>query len=655
MTFLIEILRRGLHGPRFVCTLVAIHLLAGVLPAVAEDVVARKFGVGPGPNSVGRAQTGEGSETDGPQAIYAGKNGEIYLLDQVNGRILNFDGRDTTSPTRSLTLPSGIEPTDMIATDGGVIVWDGKPIALEAKGDGLTRSLTVSRDAGAAADDTVLSMFGQTGSQQSASAEDAKASATRAVNGGGESYPSGPIKKSVATRGAGPVAVTFTPNAERTAMDIVVASKTSSSVLAKLRLQARDPLGTVELLEIDKLGRLYVLAEVVPSGRASSPRTFVARFAQNSTFEGTFVLPLKPDIALARRFVTVSPDGDVYFLRTRQGVVDVIGVGFTPVTKAGAVDPRGRSVQPSKAAGNATPTRTADAAAAKPVVGRPPIAAVGPLTRQRVVETAFGFEGLQWQVTPATYGQDPDTHCSGFDRIRRPGYLRGQLGGVARGVPYCWGCSGSLAQFASRIERGSLAGNVCTKDDPRRDVAGVDCSSFVSATWGLSTHFTTAAIPSIAAPIDDPWSMRPGDVFNKPNSHVMLFLGYTPDRKVQVIEAATGGCNGRDCRNVYALGSLLGRGYVPRRFRGLEADASAVAVASAPPPALNASRIAAAAAQSPTNAAQARWAGAQRMGAGGPPPARSSSQRHGREETVRAKPGATSAEPLTARPFFVPR
>jgi hypothetical protein len=111
---------------------------------------------------------------------------------------------------------------------------------------------------------------------------------------------------------------------------------------------------------------------------------------------------------------------------------------------------------------------------------------------------------------------------------------------------------------------------VCTRNAPRPDVAGVDCSAFVSAAWGLSVHYTTAAIPAIAAAVANPWDLRPGDALNKPGSHVMLFLRFTPDRRAEVMESSTGGCNGRVCRNIYPLSSLLARGYRPVRFRALE-------------------------------------------------------------------------------------
>ena len=120
-----------------------------------------------------------------------------------------------------------------------------------------------------------------------------------------------------------------------------------------------------------------------------------------------------------------------------------------------------------------------------------------------------------------------------------------------------------------------LAGNVCTHNNPRSDATGVDCSAFVSAAWGLATHFTTAAIPAISRRLDNPWDLQPGDALNKPGSHVMLFLRFTPDRKAEVMEASPGSCNGRVCRNVYPLASILARGYAPVRYRALANEAVA--------------------------------------------------------------------------------
>ena len=59
--------------------------------------------------------------------------------------------------------------------------------------------------------------------------------------------------------------------------------------------------------------------------------------------EGVYELPLAESIAMSRRFVTVSEDGDVYFLRTRRAEVDVLGVGFRPLRDDTVVDARART------------------------------------------------------------------------------------------------------------------------------------------------------------------------------------------------------------------------------------------------------------------------------------------------------------------------
>ncbi len=507
---------------------------------LAEDGVVKAFSAGFGPNAVGVVDAGEDTEIAGPQAIYAGDNGEILLLDQVNSRVVGFDAKEPAARTRSLSLPDGVEATDLIVAKGNIFVWDGKPIALETREGGLTRSLAPES---AAVDDTTQSMFAQMGSEAGPDGGER----TRSI------APGARPRQLVASRAKGPIAVEVVLDKSESAARIDVRPQSDPDPFAKLQLKVRDKLGSIEFLEIDLTGHMFVLAENIPAYTGQGASTFIARFAPGGAFEGIYELPLTPNVALSRRFVTVSADGDVYFLRTRKGVVDVIGVGFRPMRNGQVIDLHG----PEPDYG----------AVAQP--GKGAISAVRPQTRADVVQRGRGFAEIKWRLNPASYGSDPDTHCDGFNRIRRPGYLIGKLNQDVQGVPYCWGCQGFLEQFAYKVSRGALAGNVCTHNNPRYDVVGVDCSSFVSAAWGLSTHYTTAAIPSIASLIPNPWDLKPGDALNKPGSHVMLFIGFSADRQAQVLQASPGACNGRVCYSTYPLAALLERGYEPRRFRAL--------------------------------------------------------------------------------------
>jgi hypothetical protein len=528
---------------------------SAIVPAIAfaaDTVVLKRFAAGSGPDAVGMVDASLDTEITGPQALYAGEGGQLYLLDQVNGRLLQFDPKQPAA-TRALTLPSELQPTDMIVKKGNILVWDGEVHALAPSGpdQGATRGLEESSTRGLD-DEATLSAFAQMGSQAPGNDSDLVEDGTRAVN----TKPPGPVRQIVDSRGQGPVEVEIAAGNKGTTAQLEVRPKGESKPLAKLKIEVRDRLGAVEFLDIDKIGRMYVLVENIPviGVRAAA---VVARFSPEGRLDSLFDLPLGESAAPSRRFVTISGEGDVYFLRSRKGEIDVLGVGGRAPGKSAVIE---SAIAPRF---DATAKRKGGASAA-----------VRPLTRQRVIETAFAFESIRWKVNSATYGPDPDTVCTGFNRVRRPGYLNGKANQEVRSIPYCWGCSGSLGQIVARFNQGTLAGNVCTRNEPRTDVAGVDCSAFVSATWGLSTHFTTAAIPAITTEVS-PWDLKPGDALNKPNAHVMLFLRFTPDRKAEVMESSTGGCNGKVCRNVYPLAALLARGYTPVRYRALENEPTA--------------------------------------------------------------------------------
>ena len=555
-----------------VCAMIAVAS-AQAQPAGEASHVLRQFGAGGGANALGVLEQRLDVEVEGPQAIASGDEGQIYLLDQVNSRVVSFDAKTPDGPTRSLSLPTGMDPSDMVVSGGNIYVWDGKPIRLNASGEGATRSLA---PAGGDVDEATAAMFGQMGAPTGNA--DSGGVLSRSVGrnpGAGDAGPGADAgqkaraqgRQMLITRGKGPAEAVVSFDKSQRSATIVVTPK-GNPPLAKLLLKVRDRIGTAEVLDIDIDGKTYVLTENIPAGgRAAS---FVVRFGKSGTLEGVYEMPLTPDVALSRRFVTVTPEGEVYFMRTRKDVVDVVGVGFRAMNKDQVVDLTIKE-----------PTTLAAPPGSDVVIQ--PVAAIRVLTRPQIMQIAASFADVLWRVTPTAYGADPNVGCTGFNnRGRRPMFMVGKAGQEVRGIPYCWGCMGSLAAIATRINQGQLAGNVCTRNDPRPGVAGVDCSGFVSASWGLSTHFSTMAIPAITNPIPNPWDLRPGDVLNKPGSHVMMFAGFTPDRKVAVIETSTGGCGGKTCRNIYPLSSLLARGYVPRRYRAVVETAQAAPVAVQP-------------------------------------------------------------------------
>lgn len=554
--------RAGLRLPAM--GLAGLVLAAGMLLAAEgaawaqSGKVLRRFPGGSGAGAVGVVAGAPDAEPTGPSALYADAGGRIYLLDQINGRILSLEAAAPDRTPEALNLPDNLVPSDLVALKDKLYVWDGRPYALEARGangappagGGLTSGAPVleARAVGDA-DDVARSAFAQMGSQTPSS--DAEV-----INAAGRSLSlqnlDVPVRQVLAARGAGPVNADIVPQPDGRSALVEIRPEADPLKVTRLRVRVADKLGLVEVLEVDRAGNVFVFTENVPAKGGGRVAIFVARYSPKGRLEAVYDPPVAPDQTSTRRFITIAPDGKVLFLKS-----DATGVAIVdlPVRR-----PKGQVLEPAA-------VLTASAAGPPGLSDPGFVTAVRPNSRLGVIQIGLAFEGLKWQMTPSNYGPDPDKSCVGFDgRVRRPAYLQGKVGQEVRGVPYCWGCFGSLVQFKRRVDSGALAGNWCTREDPRRDAAGVDCSAFVSATWGLSRQYTTADIPSITRRLDNPWDLKPGDALNKPGSHVMLFVQFTPDRKVEVLEASTGGCNGRVCRNIYPLSVLLARGYQPVRY-----------------------------------------------------------------------------------------
>ena len=87
--------------------------------------MVREFTTGNGENAVGIVDGGVDTEIGGPQALSVDDDGTVFLLDQVNGRILRFDPRNPTTDATELKLPEAIEPTDLVVRKQNIMVWDG--------------------------------------------------------------------------------------------------------------------------------------------------------------------------------------------------------------------------------------------------------------------------------------------------------------------------------------------------------------------------------------------------------------------------------------------------------------------------------------------------------------------------------------------------
>lgn len=524
-----------------------VALIALSSPVLAKDETVIEFSSGNGARSLGIISGNEEAEPSGPAAITVGDDGTIYILDQNNSRVIAVNAERSQSDPSVLPLPDDMTADDLAVVHNDLYIWSDGVVPLEKVGE-EGRSQTLRAAGTGEADEYASSVFASMGSRPPGPLNSIIDDIGRSADS--RARPS--ITQYVPSRGLGDiVAEVSTPSKDL--VRILLRRRDSEVNFVSLELPAEDAVGTVEVLDIDATGRAYALVELIPSDVSSKNGKvgmLVVRFTPGGQMDRVYDVPIDPDTIFARRFVAVGPRGDVLFLRSAQSRSQVLRLAGRAPGKKLAVE------RPAKPIRGAKPGKTQKVA-------------IIPRTRNDIVERAIAFEAIGWLVTPSAYGGNPGPSCANLDRLRRPRYLVGKLGQKVTGVPYCWGCKTRVQDFVNGIDNGLVAGNVCTKSAPQSNILGVDCSGFVSDAWGLKMHVSTRAMSQITRRLPDPWSLQPGDALNKPGSHVMLFMRFTEDRKVEVMEASPNACKGRVCRNVYPLSNLLMRGYQPVRFKGI--------------------------------------------------------------------------------------
>lgn len=143
------------------------------------------------------------------------------------------------------------------------------------------------------------------------------------------------------------------------------------------------------------------------------------------------------------------------------------------------------------------------------------------------------------------------------------------------GVAYQWGGFDTPDDFAEGLSQGRAAGAHLEHSSTALSCAtGVDCSGLVSRLWGLPQKHSTRTLPDLAEviPRED---LLPGDVLNKPGTHVVIFAGLRDDGAPLYYEAS--GAVGKVHLETMGSWAKLD-GYQPLRLR------STVAVAVAEPP-----------------------------------------------------------------------
>jgi hypothetical protein len=200
--------------------------------------------------------------------------------------------------------------------------------------------------------------------------------------------------------------------------------------------------------------------------------------------------------------------------------------------------------------------------------------------RDAAIAIADSYLHHTWHPSQANVKHGPDSNGTQVDTpdisyvAGIPGWWK--PGAPAKGVPYQWGGFSTPAQFDEGIKAGLAAGDVYTQAKRTAldaavstQAVGIDCSGFISRCWKLERSFSTRELPGLCEEI--PWDdLKPGDILNTHNSHVMLFAGWADDAKSKLTAYETG-CppTWKVMRHDIDRQWLEGLGFQAWRYRGM--------------------------------------------------------------------------------------
>jgi hypothetical protein len=205
--------------------------------------------------------------------------------------------------------------------------------------------------------------------------------------------------------------------------------------------------------------------------------------------------------------------------------------------------------------------------------------------RQDVMAMAKRYLTHEWRPTAknAFHGIDPDgvrvdTPDVGFHpkpKSGRPGWW---VPGEANvGMPYKWGGFDLPKEFDRGLRAGKYAGDIYTAEKRAKldaavssHVVGIDCSGLISRCWKLPRSYSTRELTALCDPMPDFTTLRPGDIFNLHNSHVLLFAGWADSTKTRLRAYEAGSPpTWKVLLNEMPLTFLTRQGYTAWRYRGM--------------------------------------------------------------------------------------
>ncbi|CAN5357652.1 hypothetical protein BH09VER1_BH09VER1_28970 [soil metagenome] len=204
------------------------------------------------------------------------------------------------------------------------------------------------------------------------------------------------------------------------------------------------------------------------------------------------------------------------------------------------------------------------------------------VTRDEVIKVAQGYVNHEWKASPENVRHGKD--AEGVN-IQTPDLAGGSgfpveacwtVGQKNTGVAYKWGGFDTPESFDAGVRSGRAAGDVYTSEkrklggaDVSSHAVGIDCSGFISRCWKLPRKHSTSMLFAICNKLPSPADLKPGDVMDASEGHVLLFVKWSDETKTRALfyEAAP---FSKTLASEHTIADLQASGCQPMRYRSIK-------------------------------------------------------------------------------------
>ena len=303
---------------------------------------------------------------------------------------------------------------------------------------------------------------------------------------------------------------------------------------------------------------------------------WTGRFSPSGQLLALARVPIETVDEIPLQYVALSPNGKVYF----QGLVDgrVLVEDIQLLTPSEALKKKraeSRGLIIEKNLGNLYEKEVRRVAEEE--LGNDGRAAIvfPRKSREEIINEARRYLNMKWLLPSGAYSKDGmQSFCEPASNKfwLRPNHLSGRIGQTLTSMPYRWGGTSTPESFTKWLNKGRIAGDVCTCRDSKKnycivpEAIGVDCSGLISNVWGVQ-RYTTSSLKLASVQLKDIRDLLPGDALNKEGSHVRLFVGFEVGDELKYVTIESAVSCGGVCERRYTSAQL--RGYKSIRYKAV--------------------------------------------------------------------------------------